>query len=536
VKKLLFLILILIISLLSFAFEQLPNNFQTRYWLYFSPDGIDSWTNFAINYTSENYFLEKESDINYKLDIEYKSWVDLSDELQQEVLFNNLELSFSNFKIKINENTFKLFPIKTIPELYFFYKDLQGKYLEDIMMIAYNENEEFSLNNIIRNDEFGIGHDATINSNGYDIQLSYSSSTKEKTSEFEVDRSQVDESEEYINSYNYFDVEENDYTWTIFDGATVTTVDFDKEDFVYKEETVEYNSEAYKIDFKLTYNTGSLKGFKTDNKIYFNYNYHFNYEEKSLEVDFIKTNKWIESDQSTITYEKGKEEFFYKSFTDYKKEIDIRYFSDTYYSKPILFNGFIFKPGINLYIKDGFYVDSRPYDHFMKLRYDFKGLSSMKATSTTLSFDTFFYGKDYNINILNGIQFKINNDSEIENAFYLDINNIYRGFENIRPELRAEYFNSKDIKNLTIQPRLFAKYGNFKINIEDYIDYDVIEEEIENTFLINPYYAVDDLEIGMKLFNFKYRNYGMAYYREYLTKTENLNWYVYLEFLKYFYL
>ena len=197
-----------------------------------------------------------------------------------------------------------------------------------------------------------------------------------------------------------------------------------------------------------------------------------------------------------------------------------------------------FKPGINLYIKDfpSNPIATHAYDHYMGLRYYFKGLSSMKATSTTLSFDTFFYGKDYNINILNGIQFKVNNDSEIDKAFYFDINNIYRGFENIRPELRAEYFNSKDIKNLTIQPRLFAKYGNFKINIEDYIDYDVIEEELENTFLINPYYAVDDLEIGIKLFNFKYRAFGDAYYKEFLTKTENLNWYVYLEFLKYFYL
>jgi hypothetical protein len=523
-KKIILAVFIFLITIVSFSFEQLPNNFQTRYWLYLSPDGIDSWTNFAINYTSENYFLEEESDIKYKVDIEYKSWIDIDDNYNQQFFFNNLELSFEKIRFQINESKIKLFPLKVIPELFIYYKDLQGKYMEDDMIIAYNDNEEFSLEKVIRNDEFGIGHDATINSNGYNIQLSYSSSTKEKTSEFED------------NAYNYFDVEENNYTWTTFDGATVTTVDFNKEDFNYKEETVEYNSESYEVEFKLTYNSGALKGFRTDNKINFNYDYEFNYDEKSIKVDYIKENKWIESDQSTITYEKGTEEFVYKSFTDYKKELDIKYFSDTYYSKPFLFNGLIFKPGINLYIKDGFYVDSRPYDHFMKLRYDFKGLSSMKATSTTLSFDTFFYGKDYNINILNGIQFKINNDSEIENAFYLDINNIYRGFENIRPELRAEYFNSKDIKNLTIQPRLFAKYGNFKINIEDYIDYDVIEEEIENTFLINPYYAVDDLEIGMKLFNFKYRNYGMAYYREYLTKTENLNWYVYLEFLKYFYL
>jgi hypothetical protein len=535
-KKIILAVFIFLITIVSFSFDQLPNNFQTRYWLYFSPDGIDSWTNFAINYTSENYFLEEESEIKYKVDIEYKSWIDIDDNYNQQLFFNNLELSFEKIRFQINESKIKLFPLKVIQELFIYYKDLQGKYMEDNMIVAYNDNEEFSLEKVIRNDEFGIGHDATINSNGYDIQLSYINSTKEITSEFEVDRFQVDEGEEYINNYNYSDVEKNNYTWTTFDGATLTTVYFDKEDFNYKEETVEYNSESYEVNFNLIFSTGALKGFRTDNKIDFNYDYDFNYEEKSLEVDYIKENKWIDSEQSTITYEKGTEEFIYKSFTDYEEELDIKYLSDTYYSKPFSFNGFIFKPGINLYIKDGFYVDSKPYDHYMKLRYDFKGLSTMKATSTTLNFDTFFYGKDYNINILNGIQFKINNDNEIENAFYFDINNIYRGFDYFRPELRIEYFNSKDIKNLTISPRMFVKYDNFKINIEDYIDFDVIEEEIEHTFLINPYYGIDDLEVGMKIFNFKYRNYGMAYFREFLTKTDNLNWYIYLEFLKYFYL
>ena len=54
--------------------------------------------------------------------------------------------------------------------------------------------------------------------------------------------------------------------------------------------------------------------------------------------------------------------------------------------------------------------------------------------------------------------------------------------------------------------------------------------------MINPYYSIDDLEVGAKIFNSKYRAFGDAYFREFFTKTDNLNWYIYLEFLKYFYL
>ncbi|SDC44188.1 hypothetical protein [Geotoga petraea] len=520
-KKIFLIFFILSLALISFSFEQNPNNIFTKYRLYFSPDGLDSWASFDVNFTSEDYFLEKDSKIKYKINLEYVNKIIEDDIYGQEIVIDNLELDFEQIKLQINEEQFKLFPDFILHNLYFYYKDLNGKYLENRYMIAYNENEKLELDNLIRDDEFGIGYETKINKNEYEFELSYIDEVKEKTSSIDS---------------KYEDIVEHNYEITEFDNNKVIDYVYDKEDFDYSETFFEYSDVSYKLDFNIDMKSGIFKGFRTDTILGINYNYDFDYENKEVVVDYLKTEKEVDSNSSTVTNNMEQEAFSYKEYTNFSKEINYDYLSDTYYVYNYLGNGFLLKPSINLYLKDNYFIVTNAYDHFMKLRYDFKGLSSMKATSTTLSFDTFFYGKDYNINILNGIQFKINNDSEIENAFYLDINNIYRGFENIRPEFRVEYFNSKDIKNLTIQPRLFAKYGNFKINIEDYIDYDVIEEELENTFLINPYYAVDDLEIGIKLFNFKYRAFGDAYYKEFLTKTENLNWYVYLEFLKYFYL
>ncbi|MGM0641201.1 MAG: hypothetical protein ACQESN_07260 [Thermotogota bacterium] len=518
-KKIFLAVLLILVSLVSFSFEQLPNNFQTRYWLYFSPDGIDSWTNFSINFTSEDYFLDKESDIKYKVDIEYKNKIIEDDIYGQELKFNNLELEFKNIKIQLNQEKIKLYPTFIMDNLYLYYKDLNGKYLDNRYMIAYNNNQDINIDNIIKDDEFGIGYEAEINKNEYEIDFSYINEIKEKESSIDS---------------KYTNVVENNYELVEFENDSVITYKYNKDDFSYVKDNFEYNDIKYLFDLNIDMKSGLLKGFKTDSLLEINYDYDFGYNENQLTVDYLKSEIEDNSNSATNTIEQ--ESFTYKVYNDYSKEIDYNFLSDTYYEKSFIGKGLIFKPNINLYLKDGYYIVTNAYDHFMKLRYDFKGLSSMDATSTTLSLNTFLYGKDYNINILNGIQFKLNDDNEVDNAFYFDINNIYRGFDNFRTELRIEYFNSEEIKNLTVTPRIFANYKNFKLNIEDYIDYDITEEEFINTYMINPYYSIDDLELGIKIFNSKYRAFGDAYYREFLTKTDNLNWYIYLEFLKYFYL
>ncbi len=518
-KKLIFTVLVIVIAVISFSFSQQPNNFQTRYWLYFSPDGIDSWTNFAINYTSEDFFLNKESGIKYKVDIEYKNTVVENDIYGQEVIFKNLELEFNKFKVQLNEEQIRFYPDFLLKDFYIYYNDLNGKYLDNRYLIAYNTNDDFYIDNIIKDDEFGIGYEAEINKNEYEIGISYVNEVKEKESSIE-------------SKYN--DIVENNYELVEFDNDSVMIYKYNKDDFSYSVDELKYNDIKYLFDLNIDMKSGFLKGLKTDSLLEINYDYDFEYDENQLTVDFLKTEKEDNSNSATNTIEQ--ESFTYKEYNDYSKELDYNFLSDTYYEKSFIGKGFIFKPNINLYLKDGYYIVTNAYDHFMKLRYDFKGLSSMDATSTTLSLNTFLYGKDYNINILNGIQFKLNNDNEIDNAFYFDVNNIYRGFDYFRSELRIEYFNSEEIKHLTVTPRIFANYNNIKLNIEDYIDYDIMEEEFINTYMINPYYSIDDLEFGIKIFNSKYRAFGDAYYREFLTKTDNLNWYIYLEFLKYFYL
>lgn len=520
-KKIILAVFIILLSLLAFSFDQNPNNIFTKYRIYLSPDGIDSWTNFDINYTSEDFYLNKDSKIKYKISLEYKNSIIENDLFGQEIKLNNLELGFTNFRLQFNEESIKLYPDFILPNLYFYYKDLNGQYLDNRYMIAYNENDKFDLKNIIKDDEFGLGYDATINNNAYELNVSYTNSVKEKNSTI---------------SSKYNNIIDSNYILVEFDNSLVNTYEYDENDFNYSEKTFEYNDISYDVNLNLDFKKGLFKGFRTDNIFKINYDYNFDYDNKDITVNYLKTQKEVDSGSSTITYSSGQETFSYKEYTGFTKELNYDYLSDTYYTKTIIGKGYIFKPTINLYLKDNYYIVTNAYDHYMKLRYDFKGLSTMKATSTTLSFDTFFYGKNYNLNILDGIQFKLNDEDKIDNAFYFDINGIYRGFDFFRPELRVEYFNNEDIKNLTVTPRIFAKYDNLKLNIENYFDYDVINDEYENTFLINPYYSIDDLEIGIKIFNSKYRAFGDAYYREFMKKNDFTSWYIYIEFLKYFYL
>lgn len=522
-KRIIFLFLFISIFMFCFSYDINPSYFMNKYKLYLNPDGIDAWTNFDIYFTTNEIRIPFtfEPTFTVNLGLKYKR----AEEEKYYSIFDYtlLEAEFANLKLGFNESQFRIYPMKKyLEDLFIYYEDLNGKYLQDIKL-ENNYNYDFEYEKILKNDKFGITHDATKNNNYLKINIAYINKEKEYVSKFE-NKSQENSYENFKKGIEIKNQKDKTFIKYYYDYDRV------------REKKIKLDQKNIKFDFNISRKNGFLKGFKTINSFEWKYDYDILYIDE--EINGYYNLEIIDFESQNNSSEKNKiDTLIYKIPYEQKlKKVDLYYFSDTYYRNNINLKNFIITPHINIYLRNQLFgVSTKGYDHFMKKEYDFKGISSNDATSLTLGIDFFYFSGKWNDFLLD--KFIINLETG-DYLYSLNYKKNYRiGFgNNIFFIFKYFYDKAEDDFNFMINPGFKMKFeDNFYSEFNYYFDFNNSFNFI-NSFEIDNYFSYDGIKMGIKIFNTRNRRYADGYFRNFYEMDNKVNWYLYFELFKYLYL
>ncbi|BBE32108.1 hypothetical protein OSSY52_22490 [Tepiditoga spiralis] len=544
-KKIIFsIVFLLILMSMNFSIDFKDSYFKVKYNLYFNQDGIDSENDFKMYFHTREMKYDFLKEPKFVVNLDFKYLYSTNSKYYLYLNFGKLDIKFQNFQLSLVTDYYKngeirLYPYILTKNWYVYYKDLNGKYRENLNnFFMGTENEDFDLKNIIKNDEFGISQDATFNRNRYTFKVSYNnktlkteggkfstSSDEKKYDEFKDGSKQeitIDGSNATIKTYVYGSIENN-----------------------IRSNKFEYNVEEYYGNLNFSFKTGFLKGFRSNSSVYYKADTSavYNSEIISANYNLITQELSDESTTSTTTITSGTDFINYK-YKSIEKEMNLYYLTDTYYNLTIIpMRGIIVKPHVNLYYKKMWYgVNTLGYDHYMKKRYEFKGLGLLTKEASTINagLDLFYVTKDFSLYALNNYYVKLNSikEKELSDAFYLNLNGRYT----LRPVIfKTDFkmYEENGTTDVTLMPELQIKYGVFNFDLKRYYDYQYKKDEsidfsnITKTFEGKIYMKKNDINFGLAFYDGKYRRYGDPYFKNFNEKDDKINWYIYFKILKY---
>ncbi len=533
-KKIYLVIIISVFSIVFFSTSyEKPTEYFSRFHMYLSPDGIDTNTNFTLNYSTQKKSIDYSGDPTFTLNVDFKYVLDSDSKYDYYINYANLEIKFEKFKLNLSKDTFKFYPEFLIDYLYIYYKDLGKQWLLDVDLRK-NINTEFKFENIINNDEFGVGYLNKSSKADYEIKFSYENKAKDYSGKFSNTANQ--------NKYDIFKSGysvSNELTGSIseINNFYYTRVDNIPSGKVSVQETF-LNFEA-KINIKQEF----LRGLRILSEISYGLIPVVNYDNVDLNADYLKETIIYDSDSEeiTITYSNGVDKAIYQlPNSEYEIEPRLYYVNDIYFRRAnILKPGNILTPHFNLYLRDiNFGVVTLGYDHYMKKRYDFKGISSKEAKSINGGLDWVYTKNPITIMIMNELHLKF--DEELKYATYLNLNSKYRTTGNNNYSIDLKTFLEKDLFNITINPEIKLRKDIFRLDLYAFFDYESKNEfeflfdNIVSNYEIEAYVTKADIKTGLRIYNSIYRKFGEGYFREFNKKSDNWNWYLFFEFRRYF--
>lgn len=521
-------------SIFSITFEE-PNYFFSRFNMYASIDGIETYTNFRLYYSTRKLNLDFFSDPQFVVNVDFSYNNKGNNEHIYYIDFVNLDIIFDNFKINISPNTIKFFPEFIRPNLFVYYKDL-GRPNWPVDLTNF-DNEKFELSTFINNDEFGLGINERNTTFNLDLEISYNNRTIERLGRFKSN-----------NDKNTYDVFEEGYKYEITDDGTLLIIKEFYYDNLDRIPNTKLNliNQHFKYDLNFRVNSGFFRGLRGTSELTRNINQLPLFEDIFLESEYYKKITYYDkiTNQSTIIiYDKEKDNVVYQIPVDFEIEERNYFVHDIYYRRNfILQPGNILIPHSNLYIRDmNFPILTRGYDHYLRQRYEFKGINQFNASSFNLGVDWIYVKNNLTFYIFDNLFFRF--DDEIKTAFYLNMNARYRMEGNNILLLDLKTFMKKDDINITFSPELNLRKDMFRLNLSSFFDYEIKEEfnfdfrDIVNSFEIEAFIYKSDIKAGVKIFNSSYRRFSTsspAIFRNFYEKSDSLNWYLFFEFSKYF--
>ena len=543
-KKIIFsLIFLILIFNLNFSIDFKDSYFKVKYNLYFNQDGIDSENDFKMYFNTKEVRFDFLKEPMFVVNLNFKYLYSADSKYYVYFDFGKLDIKFQTFQLSLitDENAeVRLYPYFFTKDWYVYYKDLNGKYREDLNnFFMGTENEEIDLKNIIRNDEFGISQDATFNRNRYSFKVSYNN----KTLETEGGKFSTSLDEEKYNDFKNGMKQE-----VSIDGsnATIKTYKYGSIEKDIRSNKLKYNTEEYYGNLNFSFKKGLLKGFRSNSSFYYKTDTSTVYTSEEISSDYTLITQEVsnESTISTTTVTSGTAIVNYK-YKNIEKEMNLYYLTDTYYDLTLIpARGIILKPHVNLYYKKMWYgVSTLGYEHYMKKRYEFKGLGLLTKEASTINtgLDIFYVGKGFSVYALNNYYIKLNstNEKELSDAFYLNLNGRYA----LKPfVLKTDFkmYEEDGTTDITLMPELQIVYSIFNIDLKRYYDYQYQKDEsidlsnITKTFEGKLYMKKNGINFGVAFYDGKYRRYGDPYFKNFNEKDDKINWYIYFKILKYF--